>query len=353
MRRGLLRWYRRAHRRLPWRAAPGGRSDPYAVLVSEAMLQQTQVATVIDYFERFMRRWPTLEALAAADDQQVLRLWQGLGYYRRARNLRRAAEVIVEQHGGRVPSDLRALRQLPGVGQYTAGAVASIAFGSAAPVLDGNVARVLGRVFAIAEPIDEAATRRRLWALAERFVRGARHPGDVNQALMELGATVCLPRSPRCDPCPLRRRCEARAAGRTSALPVKARQPAQREVRHDVLAMARRGRVLLERRGETGLWAGLWQLPTREGRDDAVPTNGALARYAHDRFGLNIAPPRECGAFTHVTTHRRIRFVVHRAEVVAGRLKRGRGVWRRPDDMDDLPMSNAQRRVTELILEAR
>jgi len=343
MRQALLRWYRRAHRRLPWRAAPGTRADPYAVLVSEAMLQQTQVATVVDYFERFMEAFPTVQALAASDEQDVLRLWQGLGYYRRARNLRRAARHIVDEHDGRIPSDPQQLRALPGVGPYTAGAIASIAFGQHVPVLDGNVARVLVRLFAVAGPIDRPDVRAAMWELAARLVRRARHPGDVNQALMELGATVCTPRRPACRACPVSRACAALAQGRVDQLPTSKPRAAQREVRHDVFALRRRGQVLIEQRGNDGLWAGLWQLPTIEDAE----SKGAAARAIAERLDLQIEPPVEVGCFTHITTHRRIDFHVHEAGVTNGRRRRGTGVWRSLEDVDDLPMSNAQRRAIE------
>jgi A/G-specific adenine glycosylase len=322
-----MRWYRANHRKLPWRAAPGERGDPYHVFVSEAMLQQTQVATVVEYFNRFIVRWPSVGDLAAADEQQVLAEWQGLGYYRRARNLHRAAKIIVADHGGKVPDTVKALQALPGVGRYTAGAIASIAHGRAAPILDGNVKRVLARLFAIPEAVDERPVEQRLWSLAEDAIRRARHPGDVNQALMELGATVCTPKSPACLTCGVRKFCMAAQQGLTDELPVVGKRAKQTNVTHHVIAVEHNGRYLFEQRPGTGLWAGMWQLTTHE---DGPPRQTG----------------REIGCFVHITTHRRITFVVHHRKA---RSDRGNGVWRSLDHLDDLPISNAQKRAIELV----
>ena len=192
-RRALLAWYDANRRDLPWRRT----SDPYAIWVSEAMLQQTRVETVIPYYERFLARFPDIESLATADLDDVLGEWAGLGYYSRARNLRRAAQVVVEDHNGRLPDDIEGLRSLPGVGRYTAGAVASIAFDREEPIVDGNVARVIARLLDIGENIKNPDVERRLWKVAGELARGKR-PGDLNQSIMELGATICTPRSPRC-----------------------------------------------------------------------------------------------------------------------------------------------------------
>ena len=341
----LLRWYGRAHRAMPWRAAPGGRANAYHVLVSEAMLQQTQVATVIDYFRRFVARFPTLADLAAADEQDVLRLWQGLGYYRRARNLHRAARLIVEQHGGRVPDTAETLRKLPGVGRYTAGAIASIAFGRREPLVDGNVARVLARLFAIDSPIDDPATRDRLWVIAAALAPDRKHhPGDFNQAMMELGATVCLPRGPRCAQCPVRRYCAAHAAGRTEELPIASARRKPTAVRHHIFAIERDGRFLFRQRGDEGLWAGLWEMPTWE-----KPETRNSKPLMESELGITIGEAQRIGRFTHVTTHRLITFELHVAQATGGRLRRGAGRWRRLDDVDDLPLANPQRRAITML----
>ncbi len=356
-RRALRDWYVREHRPLAWRPAPGQRGEPYAVLVSEAMLQQTQVATVEPYFDRFMKRFATVESLAAADEADVLHVWQGLGYYRRARHLHRAAKMIVDEHGGRMPSTADALIHLPGVGRYTAGAIASIAFGERTPILDGNVARVLARLFGIDASIDEPATKAALWSLAERVVAGRLAAGDLNQAMMELGARRCTPRGPKCPRCPVRGFCAAAQAGRAEQLPVRSGRRAPKAVTHRVIAVQRGRRWLFERRGDVGLWAGMWQMPTFEGgaqepgagRNAAEPRRFAAESFVAERFGVDLGEARAVGRFEHVTTHRRIAFVVHRAMVHGGRLRSGAGVWRTLDAADDLPMSNAQRRVVQMV----
>jgi A/G-specific adenine glycosylase len=331
--------------------------DPYAVLVSEAMLQQTQVATVIPYFERFVAALPTVTALAEADEQRVLRLWQGLGYYRRARNLHAAAKLIVERHAGRVPDDVESLEALPGVGRYTAGAIASIAFGRRSPIVDGNVARVLSRWFAIDEPVDAAKARGRLWALAEAVLpaEGEGSPGDFNQAVMELGATVCVPRDPRCLVCPVSADCLAHGAGAASAYPRMPPKKARKAVSHHVIAVCKpgsrggsaSGRLLMERRPERGLWSNMWQLTTWE-EPPAAADAAALQRWVRERFGPVATEPVQIGRFVHVTTHRDIAFTVWLCHVSAGRLRPQAGVWRAIDNVDDLPLARPQLRAIEL-----
>ena len=349
----LLSWYRTHRRDLPWRAGcpsarAGDRPDPYHVLVSEAMLQQTRVATVVDYFHRFLDAFPTLRDLADADEQRVLRLWQGLGYYRRARHLHAAARAIVDRHAGRVPDTVAALRELPGVGPYTAGAVASIAYDRPAPLLDGNVARVLTRLHGIDQPVDDSDTRRRLWELARRLADGP-SPGDTNQALMELGATVCTPRDPACHDCPLRARCAAAARGRAHELPKRRPKRRPTAATHAVVAVRRRGELLFERRSDRGLWAGMWQLPTWE--DDPDPSD--LPRRVAERHGLKVESPTELDAFTHQTTHRTITFRLFLAPALGGRLRRAGPdrSWRTPHRLDDLPLPNPQRNALRILAE--
>ena len=364
LRKSLLRWYDRDRRDLPWRVGLGERVEPYRVLVSEAMLQQTQVATVVPYFLRFMEAFPTVEALASAEEGEVLRLWQGLGYYSRARRLHAAARIIVEQHGGRVPDTVEALLTLPGVGRYTAGAVASIAFGVAAPIVDGNIERVLTRVMLWDRPVEEAVSRERLWAWAGELAAGDR-PGDVNQAVMELGATVCVPVSPACLLCPIAQNCDARAAGREEEVPVKGPRKAKREVVHEVVAIRRGGKYVLRQRAERGLWARMWEMPTREGEPIAAGDARRFARtpgaslsvgvgdWVTQTLGLHISEAERLGEFNHATTHRAIRFIVHEAEVIGGRLRPGAGRWHRLDRLDDLPLANPQRRAVAMVAAAR
>nr|MDQ2644694.1 A/G-specific adenine glycosylase [Myxococcota bacterium] len=221
----LLRWYDRTRRELPWRET----RDPYAIWVSEVMLQQTQVKTVIPYFERWLARFPGVRELSRAEEAEVLHAWQGLGYYSRARALKRAAELVVERHGGQLPSKSSELTALPGIGPYSAGAIASIAYGERVPVVDGNVIRVLTRVFALRGDPAKAPLRRELWRRAEELVPAAR-PGDHNQALMELGATVCVPEKPRCGECPLSEHCRGYAGGLAARLPELAPRPKPTQV---------------------------------------------------------------------------------------------------------------------------
>lgn len=337
IRKALLRWYDKHRRDLPWRAAKNEPANPYHVLVSEAMLQQTQVATVIAYFERFIAALPTVEALARADEQRVLTLWQGLGYYRRARHLHAAAKMIVRDFDGCVPATVAQLLKLPGVGRYSAGAIASIAHGTPAPILDGNVARVLARLYGIDQPIDDTATKARLWVLAEALVP-AKRAGDFNQSLMELGALVCTPRQPKCLTCPLRDVCVTRS----DALPVKNERRKPSAVTHTVVAVRRNGHFLFEQRGTSGLWANMWQMPTAETRIDP-------GKWIAERFNLTVERPMPVATFTHQTTHRTIEFRVLTADVAKGRLRPRTGQWRALTDLDDLPLPNPQRRVVKTL----
>ncbi|MBP7865237.1 MAG: A/G-specific adenine glycosylase [Acidobacteria bacterium] len=276
----LVRWFRANRRDLPWRGDP----SPYAVWVSEIMLQQTQVATVIPYFHRFMERFPTVGDLAAASETEVLKVWEGLGYYARARNLHQAARDVVRDQGGALPADYDVLRQLKGLGGYTAAAVASIAFGVPVPSVDGNVLRVTGRLFAIRENVRTAAVHKAIFARLDRMIRSgnadlrsggfAFQPGEFNESLMELGAMVCVPRQPRCPACPLESFCEARKAGLEVELPLKTPKPAV-PLRHAVCLLATDGdRVLVRRRASRGLFGGLWEFPWAEVADteDGGPT---------------------------------------------------------------------------------
>ena len=255
-RKRLLDWYRANKRAMPWRET----RDPYAIWISEAMLQQTRVETVIPYWQRFLTLFPDVHALATAELDDVLGAWAGLGYYARARNLQATARLIDEHHGGRLPDDAETLQTLPGIGRYTAGAVASIAFDRPEPVLDGNVKRVLTRLLGIREDIGRPAVIERLWQEAGVLVHGP-HPGDLNQALMELGATICTVRTPRCANCPVSRFCDARAQGDAESLPIKTRKKPARKVEAVAALVIRRGKALAVRRPTRGLLGGLWDLP--------------------------------------------------------------------------------------------
>jgi A/G-specific adenine glycosylase len=292
LRQALLAWYDRAARDLPWRAAPGAPPpDPYRVLVSEVMLQQTTVAAVIPYFARFLDRFPTVESLAAASQEEVLTLWAGLGYYSRGRNLHAAAQAVAAHAW---PRDEAGLRALPGVGAYTAAAVAAIAFGQPATVVDGNIERVMARLFAVSDPVPRA--RPALRALADRFTAQDR-PGDFAQALMELGATICTPKSPKCLLCPWVEACLGRRQGIAETLPRKAPK-AEKAQRYGVaFVLVRQNRLFLVRRPQKGLLAGMRGLPTTEWRAVPWPTEEAQA------FAPIPAPYRDAGEVRHVFTH--------------------------------------------------
>jgi A/G-specific adenine glycosylase len=303
----LLRWYDRHKRDLPWRRREG---DAYAQLVAEIMLQQTQVSTVVPYYLRFMERFPSVGVLAGAAIDDVLPLWAGLGYYSRARNLHAAARKIVEDHGGEVPRTLAELMDLPGVGRYTAGAVGSIAFGLRAPVLDGNVGRVLMRLAGMEADPKSPATRARLWELAEGALPKKRC-GDFNQAMMELGATVCAPRGPNCLLCPLRAMCRAHLEGTTDRIPPPAKRTRVVPVAIVVAAIVCGERMLFAQRPGKGLWAGLWELPSEPvGAGESIAAGRSRLRGLLPK-GVRLSA-KSCGAVIRQLTHREITFHVYR-----------------------------------------
>jgi A/G-specific adenine glycosylase len=337
----LLGWYDRAQRPLPWRAQP----SPYRTLVSELMLQQTVVATVVPYFERFVRRFPDIAALAAATEEEVLASWSGLGYYRRARNLHRAARVVLEAHGGALPRDEAALRALPGVGEYTAAAVAAIAFGARTFALDGNAARVMARLDVEERSIDLPAVRAALRARGLALVPSDR-PGDFAQAVMELGAQLCVAGRPRCEICPVRASCRADAAGRAADLPARTPRPAKKVVHITCVAVERRGRVLLVRRPPGVLLGGTWALPSAErgqGEGEAEAAGRALAE-----AGLALGPGgvRAAGVIRHVFTHRDVTAAVVRAPVV-GSARQGR--WVSAAEPGELALSTFTRKTLAVV----
>lgn len=304
IRRELVAWFERVARDLPWRR----RRDPYAVWLSEIMLQQTRVDTVVPYFERFLARFPDVSALSRAPIDEVLSLWSGLGYYRRARQLHATAREVTERYAGAFPAEASRLKELPGVGDYTAGAIASLAFEQREPLVDGNVARVFARLFGITAPIKSPSAIKELWQTARRLLPEAR-PGRFNEALMELGAMVCTPRDPRCEGCPLERVCVARATGREDELPVvtaKAKVP----VVMMVAAVIRRGdEVLFARRKEGGLFGGLWEPPMLE----VASIEEAQAWLAEHGLRVKLA---EAGQVKHVLTHKALA-----VRVAAGQVK--------------------------------
>lgn len=365
-RRQLLAWYHREKRTLPWRSESDQPGNPYHVFVSEAMLQQTQVATVIAYFHRFIKRFPTVKHLAQASEQEVLKLWEGLGYYRRARNLHRAAQMIMDEFGGNVPQTVESLLKLPGIGRYTAGAIASIAHQRPAPILDGNVIRVLSRYTAFEEPTDSTSGQQQLWASAEHLVKG-KSPADFNQAMMELGALVCTPKSPSCLVCPLRNQCRANQSNVPEKYPQLTKKIKPRQVHHHVIAIHRRGKHIIRQRPDDGLWSSMWELPTLELNDKLAINNHAswngatdighptqvaadLCKHVEQTFGLKLTQVVELKVFKHQTTHRTIAFHLWTAEVTTGRLKPTSGQWVQLQHTLDFPFSNPQRTIIKILL---
>jgi A/G-specific adenine glycosylase len=343
----LLRWYRANRRDLPWRRT----RDPYAIWVSEIMLQQTRVATVIPYWERWLTRFPTVQALAAAPLDDVLACWAGLGYYSRARNLHAGAREVVAAFAGAMPADAAELQRIPGIGRYTAGAIASIAFGRPAPLVDGNVARVLARLHAIEDDVKSTAGSARLWQLAADLVPAA-DPGDFNQALMELGATICTPTQPRCPDCPLVAGCRAHAEGRAAELPrTPPRKRAADLPRLDRSAawIEQRGRVLLARRVPDGLYGGLWELPAADSR---AALSAAVAP------GLELLAARPVAEWEQLLSHRRLRIRLYPARLtgrLAGPADAGydRVAWQPLASLDRRALAAATRDLIDRHLEQR
>ena len=351
----LLSHYDRHRRTLPWR----GESDPYRILVSEMMLQQTRVETVTLRYAAWLERFPDLRSLAAASEDDVLKAWEGLGYYRRARHLHRAARLVCERPDTSLPSSYAELRELPGLGAYTAGAVASIAFGEAVAAVDGNVRRVVSRLFD--EPIPTSAWLRG----AASALLDPRRPGDWNQAMMDLGATVCVPRAPRCEACPLERWCAARAAGTQVDRPARVERRAPRAVTFALAVLHADGRVLLERRPAGGLLGGMWAFPEREIADRHGAT-GAAADLARER-GLDVVGGRggrgggngvggsEVGeaddrgvvlsTCVHRFTHLLATYVPVAIEVARPRAQRADEIWIEVDRPSPVALPTAQRRV--------
>jgi A/G-specific adenine glycosylase len=331
----LLDWYDRHRRRLPWRSPPGRRPDPYRVWLSEIMLQQTTVATVGPYYADFLARWPTVEALAAAELDAVLHAWQGLGYYARARNLHKCARAVAAEHGGRFPTTEAALRDLPGIGAYSAAAIAAIAFDRPATVVDGNVERVVARLFAVEAPLP--AAKPRLRALAATLTP-AHRPGDFAQAMMDLGATVCTPRGPRCLMCPWRADCRGQALGVAESLPRRAPKP-DKPTRHGVAFwLVDRDRVLLRRRPERGLLGGMIEVPSTPWRPERWSLDAATAELPADAR-VALLPGLVRHSFTHF--HLELR-VATGAAPARGPVD---GFWCRFDGLADQALPTVMKKV--------
>lgn len=346
----LLAWYHANRRILPWRGVAG--RSAYAVWVSEVMLQQTRVETVIPYFEKWRRRFPTVRDLAKASEQDVLNAWEGLGYYSRARNLHKAARIVVEKYNGEIPRDLDELRKLPGIGRYTLGAIASIAFGMDAPALDGNIKRVYARLFDLDKAVDSPAGEELLWRLAdENLPKG--HAGDYNQALMDLGATICIPKNPRCRICPLLKLCKARQNDTQDRRPVKnPRKPVPHYV-HAAGLVIQGGRVLLAQRPSKGLLGGLWEFPNGRVRGDpakelAKVLDGGYNLQVRTRAGRRSSQPEALGVLRHRYTHFSVTVHVFRCEFISISGETNLN-WFPLNDLDAYPMGRIDRQIASML----
>ncbi len=335
--RNVIAWFAEAQRALPWRRDP----TPYHVWIAEIMAQQTRLAAVQPYYERFLKRFPDVATLAAAPLDDVLAAWSGLGYYRRAHHLHHAARLVVNRYGGQLPSDVLELQQLPGIGRYTAGAIASIAFGRPVPLLDGNVMRVFTRLYDLSGDITRSGTRSELWRLVEAHVP-TDDPRSYNEGLMELGALVCTPRSPACSQCPIRGSCRAQQNGTVALRPVKKAKAEPVNVRLlSVLVRNLAGAVLLARQNDQGIYAGLWGLP----HCPAVGHNDRQTLAAGLKLPMKFG--RKLGRIEHVLTHRRLILDLYTAELTAPLpLRDGSFRWVRNNaDLAKLGVSRLTRRA--------
>jgi len=344
-REALLDWYHDVKREMPWRNT----DDPYRIWVSEIMLQQTRVDQAEPYYQRFTDAFPTVHDLAEAERDAVLQQWEGLGYYSRARYLHEAAQTVVREHGGTVPSTYDGLKSLKGIGPYTAAAVASIAFGKAHGVLDGNVIRVLTRVFAIEEDSTRSRTRRRLQALADALV-DPDDPGNANQALMELGATVCTPRNPSCEACVLEPVCEAAEAGNPEHYPVT---PESKPVPHHDIAVGlvfdAEGRLLIQRRPDDAMLGGLWEFPGGK-REEGESTEAACRRELQEELGISVETDGLFYTLKHAYSHFKITLYAYPCRIVDGTPTPEIDQpmrWVTVDELDDYAFPRANRKLIE------
>lgn len=345
----LLDWYHRHARRLPWRDQP----EPYRVWVSEIMLQQTRVETVRPYFERWMNLFPTIATLASASQQEVLQAWEGLGYYSRARNLHKAARLVMEQYGGQIPAERAELEKLPGIGRYTAGAIASIAFGKDEPALDGNIRRVLARLYNVAVPARSLEGERLLWDLAERSLPPGR-AGDFNQAIMDLGSSICTPRAPACLICPVVTFCQAFALSLQEERPVLEARQATPHYTVTAGVIARGDLVLIARRPSNGLLGGMWEFPggkVEPGEDLAE----GLKREIHEELGAYVSVGERIGVFKHAYTHFKVTLHAFYCRLVGNEpaaLHASEIRWVMLPDLANFPMGKIDRSISRRLAEA-
>lgn len=345
LRQALLVWYSELGRDLPWRRT----RDPYAIWISEIMLQQTQVKTVIPYYDRWLTLFPTITALAAADQQQVLKAWQGLGYYARARNLHRAAQEIVQKHNGQFPTDLTAVVALPGIGQTTAGGILSAAFNLPVPILDGNVKRVLARLSALKAPPNRAM--KQLWQMSADLL-DPQEPRDFNQALMDLGATLCTPKNPACLLCPWRVYCLAHQTDMQNEIPVsETRTPIPHKQIGVAVIWNEQGQILIDRRPQQGLLGGLWEFPGGK-IEPGETVEACIAREIQEEIGIEIAVGDRLITIDHTYTHFRVTLNVYHCRYVSGEpqpIECDEVRWVEVAELDQFPFPKANVQIIEAI----
>ena len=344
--KALLQWFTEEARDLPWRRT----KNPYKVYLSEIMLQQTRVDQGLPYYERFLKRFPTLESLAEATEEEVLKMWEGLGYYTRARNMHHTARIVVEEYNGSFPDSPELLQLLPGIGKYTAGAIASIAFNKAVPVLDGNVKRVLARLDAVDAAIDLPATETLFWQRAASLVP-VKTPGDFNQAMMELGARICTPRTPLCEACPVQKNCDAFSQNRQQELPI--RTPKKAVPHHEVViaAIEKDGKYLIGKRPSEGFLGGLWEFPGGkiEKGENAVE---ALARECREELNVEVRVGGLVAVAKHAYTHFKVTLNVYKCTITKGKIKARTHTelkWVAPSEFDDYAFPKGNHKFLHLL----
>ncbi len=339
----LLTWYGKHARDLPWRET----KDPYRIWVSEIMLQQTRVETVIPYYTRWMTVFPSLLSLAKAKEDQVLSVWEGLGYYSRARNLHRASKIVAEEHQGKLPRDLISLQSLPGVGRYTAGAIGSIAFGIDAPVLDGNVRRVYARYFNISTPIQTAVTERAFWQIAQNLLPPGRS-GEFNQALMELGALICQPKNPDCNICPLADGCLANKLNLQESLPVRKKKSPIPHLQVTAAVLQENGKVFLAKRPPDGLLGGMWEYPGgKQENNETLPES--LRREILEELSVPITVGEPLGVYHHAYTHYKVTLHAFHCSLESRELQltfHTESAWVSLDSLSNYPMGKLDRLIS-------
>jgi A/G-specific adenine glycosylase len=337
----LLEWYNKNGRNLPWRKT----RDPYAIWVSEIMLQQTQVPTVIPYHKNFLKSFPTVRHLAKADLSKVLKLWEGLGYYSRARNFHRASQIVSNHFNGEIPDQLKDLLTLPGIGRYTAGAILSIAFNKPAPILDGNVRRVLSRLFAISGNPVRGKTEGLLWHLSGSLIPKG-YASSFNQGLMDLGAMTCTPKEPQCSKCPLRDLCKGRASGEPERYPSKRLRKAIPHRESVSVVIEKDGKVLLNQRPPVGLLGGLWEFPNWP-IEEKKDLKEYLKRKVKCEIGLKVKSKEPIGSFQQTFSHFKLTLQVFHCQHLDGK---GRGRWIPITNLPLFPMSRIHRKIADTIL---